>query len=349
MYFSNEVQEYIPLLSVADATDRFKECCGINMSPIFIESLIERKIIRARPFAKKLFIHPKMFDNLLEKHKNSGFRVFLKEGYIQEIDVRKYLEKTDKYSRIGANDVKVLFEHNLLGTPLCFQNKTQYILESNVEEFCQKDKLFCHSDIIDMITDYFKDNSEVKFDNLLDAVGFDIENPNSLIQRSYLKPKYISDNILAKSYFANKAEVDICMDSLKLLIQKNIKNKVQQLVMERFNCKFTVALENKAMIINRLKPFYPVSKIQKTKSRDRIKEKIHTANKIKEFLINSIDNIDIHTNFNAFLKELRTLVGYGFDSNIYTNISKMNKNKVSISLDEQIQMYEDALFDTTNI
>lgn len=349
MYFSNEVQEYIPLLSVADATDRFKECCGINMSPIFIESLIERKIIQARPFAKKLFIHPKMFDNLLEKHKNSGSHVFLKEGYIQEIDVRKYLEKTDKYSHIGANDVKVLFEHNLVGTPLYFQNKTQYILESNVEEFCQKDKLFCHSDIIDMITDYLKNNSEVKFDNLLDAVGFDIENPNSLIQRSYLKPKYISNNIFAKSYFVNKAEVDICMGSLKLLIQKNIKNKVQQLVMERFNYKFTVALENKGMIRNRLKPFQPVSKIQKTKNRDRLKEKIHTVNKIKEFLINSIDNIDIHTNFNTFMKELKTLVGYDFDSNIYTNISKMNKNKVSISLDEQIQMYEDALLDITNI
>ncbi len=349
MCFSNEVQEYIPFLSVAKATDELGKCCKINILPIFIESLIERKIIQTRPFAKKLCIHQKMFDNLLKKHKDSGASIFTKEGYIQEIDVRKYLEKTDKYSRIGANDVKVLFEHNLLGTLLYFQNKTPYVLKSNVEEFYQKDKLFCHSDIIDMITDYFKDNSEGIFDNLSDAVGFDIKDPNSLIQKSYLKPKYIITNIFTKSYFVDKAEVDICIDNLKLLIQKNIKNKVQQLVMEIFNYKFTVALENKAMIRNKLKPFHSVSKIERMKKRYKLKAKFDTVNKVKQFLTTAIDDFDIHTNFNTFLKELNSLVGYGFDSDIYINTSKIHKNKVSISLDEQIQMYEDALFDVTNM
>lgn len=350
MPFSNNVSDYIPLLSIENATKKYQEYCDVsNALPSFLQNLCDRDIIQVRYFANEPYIQPKMFDDWLKKHNNKKGRPFQKEGYMDKIDVRKYLEETEKYSFIMSADIDVLFENNLLGKPLCFIRNTPYILKSDLENFYERDKLFCHSDIVNMVENYIKDTFEIVSINLPEIIGFDIEKTNSLIYRNYFKPIFFSNNQLNNSYFVDKKQVDKCMNKLKLLIQKNAKIRKQQIIEEGFKYRFTKALEHKAMIVNRLKPFTQISKKQKWKNKQKLKEKFNVIQEVKVFLSNEIENIDINTDFKLFFDKLRCKVPYDFNHNIYCDMSKLHLNKVKIPFEKEIEMYEDALLDEKKI
>jgi len=350
MPFSNTVQDYLPLMSIQKATDKFKENCEKNnVLPDFIESVIEREIIQSRYFANTLYIHPQMFNSWLEEHKSKEGRTFQKEGYLDQIDVRKQFELTDKYYYFSEKDIKVLFENELLGKVIPCEKGKDYILETNLDQFYEQDKLFCHIDIVNIVHNYIKDNIGSVPENLLEAVGFDIESNYSLINQGYIKPIYFSDNKANNSYLTTEAEVDNCMAKLIPIIEKNVKAKKERQIVEGFNFRLNDAIKQKAFLVNRLKPFSPPTKKQRSKYRKKLQDKFNVVTELKTFLSNEIENIDINTDLKEFMSQLKSIIPYGYHSKIYPDMSKLHKNKVKISFDKQIELYEEALLDERKI
>lgn len=350
MLFSDTVGSYLPLVSLEEATNKYKVYCEQNnITTEFIDDLAHRKVIQSRYFANSLYIHPLMFENWLTKHKNKQGRPFQNEGYLNTVDVRKYLEETDQYKYIGEKDVKILFENNLLGKVIYCEKNTPYVLKSEVESFCEKDKLFCHNDIVNMVEKYIKKNFGTIYSGLSKVIGFDINNIGSLIYRGYLKADYYSDTKTNNAYFVAEKKAQNCMIKLEALIQKNAKIKRQEKIVDNFHFSLTSALEHKALLVNKLKPFNPPSKTQRWKYRKSIQEKFETIERVKTFLSNEIELFDISTDLDELIVELKSIIPYSYKHNIYINMSKMHIKKVNVPFDRQLEMYEEAVLDESNI
>lgn len=344
MPFSDTVESYLPLTSIGEATDKYKEYFEKdNITPDFIQDLVHREIIQARYFANALYVHPQMFEHWLLEHKNKEGRPFQNEGYMNKVDVRKYLEHTENYYLMSNKDVEVLFENNLLGTPVFLEKNTPYILQSKLNSFCEKDKLFNHADIVNEVKKYVKRNFGVISIPISDVLGFDIEKIGSLIYRGYIKPTYFSTSKVNNAYLVTEDVLSKCMNKLGLLIQENAKASRQKQVLDDFNFRFIRAIEQKAQIRNRLKPFSPPNRITRLKQRMKLQDKFNKIEELKSFLSSSVDDIDINTDFKEFMSEIKSLIPSNHSTAIYPNVSKVHMDKVSISFDKEIEMYEEAL------
>lgn len=350
MPYSNSVSNYLPLKSIDIATQEYHEYFGdTHVTSSFILDLTKRNIIKSRQFANIPYIHVAMFDDWLIQHKNKNGRPYQKEGYMDYIDIGKDFECSDKYHNFSPNDIKVLIENKLIGEYVLIEKNKKYILRDNLNLFHQKEKLFCHNDIVKQVDNYIFENFGTISVNRIEILGFDIENVGSLIYRGYIKPKYYSDNCLNHAYLTTQSEVENCMAKLKSLIQFNAKNEKQKQIEAGFHFRLSSALTQKASIVNKLKPFNTPTIEQRKQFRQQLQNKFNVLSKFKTFLKNELEFIDINTNLNDFLLQAKEIIPFDYHDSIYKDNSLQCIRNVNITFDKEIEMYEEALLDEKKI
>jgi len=350
MPYSNTVDSYLPLKSIEVATKEYQEYFeNTHVTKNFIQDLVKRKLLKSRSFANILYIHPSMFDNWLIEHKSKDGRPYQKEDYMDAIDIRKDFEETELYYHFMPKDIEILLENNLIGNSVLLEKKKKYILRDELDSFYEKDKVFCHVDIVNLVSTYIYEIFGVTSIKLEEILGFDIDNIGSLIYRDYITPTYFSDSKTNNAYLSTKPAVDLCLSKLKKLIQKNAKIENQKQIEEGFHFRFTNALTHKALLMNKLKPFNVLSLSKRNQYRQQLQKKFTTVNEFKKFLQHEIEFIDINTNLKDFISQLKELVPFDHDKSIQSINFKRHLDKVSIPFDREIEMYEEALLDNKNI
>ncbi len=352
MPYSNTVDSYLPLKSIELATKKYQEyfensCISNN----FIRDLVKRKLIKSRSFANIDYVHPAMFTDWLIEHKNKDGRPYQKEGYMDAIDIRKDFKETTSYYAFLPNDIEVLLENNLIGNSVLLEKKKRYILRDELDSFYKKDKLYCHSDIVNLVHTYLHETFGIISVKIEDVLGFDIDNIGSLVYRSYITPIYFSENKTNNSYLSTDREVNNCLLKLKQIIRKNAIIQNQKHIEEGFHFRLKEALTQKALLVNRLKPFHPPSLKKRKSYKQELQRKFTAINEFKKFLQDEVEFIDINTDLNEFIKQLKNYIPSGYGIPIYQNTftSGLHINKVSVPFDKKIEMYEEALLEHKKI
>lgn len=350
MPYFNTVDSYLPLKSIEVATKEYQEYFeNTHVTKNFIQDLVKRKLIKSRSFSNIPYVHPTMFDDWLIEHKNKDGRPYQKEDYMDAIDIRKDFELTEAYYNFQPKDIEVLLENNLIGASVLLEKNTRYILRNELDLFYSKEKLFCHTDIVNLLHTYIYETFGATSVDISDILGFDIDKQGSLVQKGYIKPTYSSSSKINHAYLSTEQAVNTCLLELKTLVQKNAKIKQLKQIEEGFHFRATTALTHKALLVNRLKPFNAPSKKQRVQYRQQLQEKFNILNEFKEFLKKELEFIDINTNLNTFIAQLKDIVPSSYKEPIYSSRSRQYIDKVSIPFDKEIGMYEEALLDNKKI
>jgi len=347
MPYSDTVDSYLPVKSIEVATKEYQEYFqNTHVTENFMQDLVRRRIIKSRTISSTIYIHPSMFDDWLIQHKNKSGRPYQKEDYMDAIDIRKDFEETESYYNFLPKDIEVLLENNLIGNSMLLEKNRRYILRNELDLFYTKDKLFCHTDIVNLLHSYIHENFGTTSVDISEILGFDID---KIVYRGYITPTYFSESKINHAYLSTEPAVNICLSKLKKLIQKSAKIKKLEQIEEGFHFRFTNALTHKALLVNRLKPFsLPSTKIR-NRDRQKLQEKFTTVNKFKKFLQHEIESIDINTNLKGFISQLKELVPFDHDTPIHSKDLKRHLDEISIPFDREIEMYEEALLDNKKI